>query len=61
VFAYGLVQAAALVRVALGLAAPALYAATLLLAALFWTVAFALYLVVYVPILTRTRLDGKPG
>jgi len=61
VFAYALVQVAALVRVVLGLAAPALYGATLLLAALFWAIAFALYLAVYVPVLTRPRIDGKPG
>jgi uncharacterized protein involved in response to NO len=61
VFAYGLVQAAALVRVVLGLALPALYGSTLLLAALFWAVAFVLYLIVYLPILTRPRIDGKPG
>jgi uncharacterized protein involved in response to NO len=61
VFAYGLVQAAALVRIVLGLAAPALYGASLLLAALFWAIGFALYLVVFVPILTRPRVDGKPG
>lgn len=61
VFAYALVQVAALVRVVVGLALPALYGATLLLAALFWAIAFALYLVVYVPILTRPRIDGKPG
>ncbi len=28
---------------------------------LLWTVAFALYLYVYAPILTRPRVDGKPG
>lgn len=61
VFAYALVQAAALVRVVLGLAAPALYGSALLLAAFFWAVAFALYLVVYTPMLMRPRVDGKPG
>lgn len=34
--------------------------ATLLSAAL-WSAGFGIYLVRYLPVLTRTRLDGKPG
>lgn len=60
-FAYGLVQAAALTRVAVGLAAPSLYGQTLALSALFWATGFAIYAAAYFPILTRPRADGRPG
>jgi uncharacterized protein involved in response to NO len=30
-------------------------------AAMFWSAAFALYANRYWPILTRSRIDGKPG
>jgi len=43
------------------LAAPAWYAQALVVAAAGWTAAFVIYLVMYVPWLTRTRLDGKDG
>jgi uncharacterized protein involved in response to NO len=56
-----LVQAAALVRVFAGVAAPALYLASIELSGLLWAAAFALYAVRYWPVLTRPRLDGKPG
>jgi uncharacterized protein involved in response to NO len=61
VAAYLLVMAAAVARVLLPLAAPALTAAWLTAAAFAWAAAFALYLVVYAPWLLRTRLDGKDG
>jgi uncharacterized protein involved in response to NO len=60
-FAYGLVQAAALTRVVLGLAVPAAYGHTLALSALFWSAGFAVYAIAYWPILTRPRADGRPG
>jgi uncharacterized protein involved in response to NO len=59
--AFGLVLAAAVVR-SLG---PLLWAEHTALAwrlsALLWMVAFTGFLVHYVPILTRPRIDGKPG
>ena len=58
---YLLVQAAALVRVFGGLALPDLYRATVVVSGLCWSSAFALYAIRYWPILTRPRLDGKPG
>jgi uncharacterized protein involved in response to NO len=59
--AYLLVSAAALVRV-FGLAASGKsYPAVILLAAMLWTAAFGLYLLVYTPILLGPRADGKPG
>jgi uncharacterized protein involved in response to NO len=57
---YVLVQVAALVRVAGGLAAPSLYLPTVLVSGACWSAAFALYFVRYWPVLTRSRLDGKP-
>ena len=59
--AYGLVLAAAVVRVAVPAVLPAFYARALDVAAGMWGLAFLIYLVIYVPWLTRTRLDGKDG
>ena len=59
--AYALLLAAALVRVLGPALLPASYLATVEAAALLWIVAFAIYVVVYAPILTRERADGKPG
>lgn len=59
--AYGLLTAAAVVRVF----APALptlaYALVILFAAALWSAAFVLFLWVYGPILLKPRADGKPG
>lgn len=59
--AYVLVHASALIRVFGPLALPAHYGAVLAAAATGWSLAFLLYLIVYVPILALPRLDGKPG
>ncbi len=59
--AYVLVHAAAFVRVFLPLIIPAGYAALIVASGALWFAAFALFTVVYVPILTRPRLDGKEG
>jgi uncharacterized protein involved in response to NO len=56
-----LVQAAALVRVFAGMASSSLYMAGMQLSALLWAAALGLYAIRYWPILTRPRLDGKPG
>lgn len=56
-----LIQFAALVRVFGGMAFPALYMVTMQLSGLLWAAAFGLYAVRYWPVLTRPRLDGKPG
>jgi uncharacterized protein involved in response to NO len=59
--AYLLLCGAALVRV-FGLAAFGLaYPQVIALGALLWTLSFALYLLVYVPILWGPRVDGRPG
>jgi uncharacterized protein involved in response to NO len=56
-----LIQVAAVVRVFGGMALPALYMASVQLSGLLWAAAFGLYAVRYWPVLTRPRLDGKPG
>ena len=56
-----LIQAAAIVRVFGGIALPRLYMASIQLSGLLWAAAFGLYAVRYWPVLTRPRLDGKPG
>ena len=59
--AYGLLLLAALTRV-FGLAVmPLDYVTVVVVAASFWTAAFAIFLYVYVPILWGPRVDGKPG
>ena len=61
VMAYGLVMAAAVLRVLLPILAPQWLVESLLAAALAWSAAFAIYLVIYTPWLMSTRLDGKDG
>jgi uncharacterized protein involved in response to NO len=58
---YALIELAALVRVFGGMALLESYRATVVLSGLCWTGAFALYAIRYWPVLTRPRLDGKPG
>lgn len=59
--AYLLLVAAAAVRVFGPALLPSAYLATIETAALLWIVAFAIYVVVYTPILTLSRVDGKSG
>jgi len=61
VLAYGLVLAAALVRVIGALLPAAVYPMSLMLAATAWSLAFVIYLLKYTPWLLQTRLDGKDG
>jgi uncharacterized protein involved in response to NO len=49
------------VRVLLPLLLPSAYAAFVALSALLWTAGFAIFVLVYFPILSRPRLDGQPG
>lgn len=58
---YALIELAALVRVFGGMALPDFYRATVVVSGLCWSSGFALYAIRYWPILTRPRLDGKPG
>ena len=61
VWAFVAITVAAVVRVVAPLLAPSWYLASLIAAGSLWTLAFALYLTVYAPILAAPRLDGKVG
>jgi uncharacterized protein involved in response to NO len=58
---YAMVLLAALVRVFLPLIAPQHTSNAVICAGVLWSAAFALYTVRYWPILTRARVDGRPG
>ena len=59
--AFGLAQLAAVVRVA-GAVVPMLpYRATVLASGTLWSLAFMAFLFRYWRILTRPRIDGRPG
>jgi uncharacterized protein involved in response to NO len=61
VLAYVLVHLGAAARVLVPLCWPAWYPAALAASAVCWSLAFAIYCTVYWPLLSRARLDGKPG
>lgn len=61
VFAFGLITAAALLRVLLPLTAPSLYLYGVLGSAVCWIAAFGLYVIRYGPMLLRPRVDGRSG
>ena len=61
VFCYAAIQLAALTRVFLPLAFPALYLQAIVGSGLLWSAAFGVFTVAYWPILPRPRADGKPG
>lgn len=61
VWSYMLVNIAALVRVTGTFTAPAWYAASLILSTAAWSAAWLIFVIVYWPILTRPRIDGRPG
>ncbi|UEM02422.1 NnrS family protein [Skermanella rosea] len=59
--AFAIMNLAALVRVFGPIMAPGLPVPVIALSGMLWAVAFAFYLVEYVPILTGARVDGRPG
>jgi uncharacterized protein involved in response to NO len=59
--AYVLLSGAALVRVFGPSLAPENYRSTILMSGALWVAAFALFLIVYTPILMRPRIDSRPG
>lgn len=61
VASYILVHAAAVARVLLPLLAPGSYLQVIVFSSALWFAAFAIFTVVYFPILARPRLDGQPG
>ena len=60
-YAYGLLAAAAVVRVFGPALLPLAYVKIVVLAAALWAVAFGIYLLGYTPMLIAPRVDGKPG
>jgi uncharacterized protein involved in response to NO len=61
VAAFALLQLAAAVRVLVPLLEPRLYLDALVASGALWSLAFGVFVVVYWPILTRPRADGRPG
>ena len=58
---YALLFIAAFVRVFGPLVVPSAYSATVIVSGLLWSAGYGLYAVRYWPVLTRSRIDGKPG
>ena len=56
-----LIQLAALSRVLGAMLFPDTYLATVIASGICWSLAFAIFSVRYWPVLSRSRLDGKPG
>ena len=56
-----LIQAAALSRVFGGLLSVALYLPSIVASGLLWSAAYGLYALRYWPVLSRPRIDGRPG
>ena len=61
VAAFVLVTAAAIVRVLVPIAIPAVYREAVIVSACLWSAAYAVFAARYWPILTRPRIDGRPG
>lgn len=59
--AFLLIAVAALTRVFVPLVVPASYGEAIVASGCLWSAAYAVYAVRYWPVLTRPRLDGKPG
>lgn len=58
---YVLIQASAVIRVFGGMLLPNGYVGTVIASGFCWSAAFAVYAARYWPILSRARIDGKPG
>jgi len=61
VVCFALVALAAAVRVFGGMLLQTDYMETVVVSGTCWSAAFALYAIRYWPVLSRSRLDGKPG
>ncbi len=60
-WSFALLNLAVVARVLLPLTGMVPYPSTVALAALLWVAGFAIFLVIYTPILIRPRIDGRPG
>lgn len=61
IFCYTAIQFAAILRVFVPLAFPSMHITALTGSGLLWCAAFGAFTVSYWPVLTRPRVDGKPG
>jgi len=61
VLAFVLINLAAVIRGILPIAFPQLLAQLVALSGSLWAAAFTIFLVIYAPILTQPRVDGRPG
>jgi uncharacterized protein involved in response to NO len=59
--AFILVQLSAITRLTAGFVRPALYPDLVLVSGVLWSLAFAVFLFRYAPMLVRARVDGRPG
>jgi uncharacterized protein involved in response to NO len=58
---FALLQFAVLIRVLGGVFVPEAYLSVVIVSGILWSAAFAIYAVCYWPMLSRPRIDGKPG
>lgn len=58
---YVLVQLAAVTRVFVPMLAPSLYLDAVVVSGMLWSLAFLLFAIMYWPILSRPRIDGRSG
>ena len=61
VFCYIAIQLAAAVRVFGPLTSPSLYLQSIIASGFLWSMSFGVFTVTYWPILSRPRIDGRPG
>jgi uncharacterized protein involved in response to NO len=59
--AFVILQIAAVVRVFAGTVSPEYYRGAVIASGMLWTLAFSILVLCYWPILTRPRIDGRPG
>ena len=59
--AFVLLQLSAIVRILAALVVPGAYREAMIVSGVLWTLAFAVFLWRYWPVLTRPRIDGRPG
>jgi len=59
--AFVLLQLSAIVRVLAASVVPGAYPEAMIVSGVLWTLAFAVFLWRYWPVLTRPRIDGRPG
>ena len=59
--AFGLINLAAFLRALLPIWYPQRLSEFVIFSGIFWSVAFLIFVVIYMPILTQRRIDGRPG